>query len=222
MSARIEQKDHSSVLEFIVPAHVPVDWIAFAPGASPAQFSRDVSVAVEPVSKSRQIDSAPPPPPVNFSGDILRVHSLQNGRQIDEERLAFETPHFDFDTPARWTVSIRNGDDAPLNLQSVQLEMLERTLCFEADGNSSYLLAYGDPALTAPHYDYATLFAAQPNAANITAGPEHPNPAYQPRPDDRPFSERHPALLWIALAAVIALLAAIAVRSAKPAAPPAT
>jgi hypothetical protein len=52
------------------------------------------------------------------------------------------------------------------------------------DGNGSYLLAYGDPALAAPRYDYATLFAVQPNAA------------------------------------AIALLGAIALRTAKPAAPP--
>jgi hypothetical protein len=221
-SAHVEQKDHSSVLEFTVPAHVPVDRIVFAPGASPAQFSRDVSVAVAPVSASKSIDAAPPPPPASFSGDILRVHSLQNGRQIDEERLAIDAPYFDFDTPAKWTVAIRNGDDTPVSLQSVQLQMLQRTLCFDADGNGSYLLAYGDPALSPPRYDYATLFAPQPNAAQIAAGAEQPNPAYQPRPDDRPFTEKHPALLWVALAVVIALLGAIALRSAKPAAPPAT
>ena len=221
-SSRIEQKDHSSVLEFTVPAHVPVDRIVFAPGTSPAQFSRDVSVAVALVSASKSIDAAPPPPPAAFSGDILRVHSLQNGRQIDEERLAIDAPQFDFDTPAKWTVAIRNGDDAPVSLKSVQLQMLQRTLCFDADGNSSYLLAYGDPALSPPRYDYAALFALQPNAAQIAARAEQPNPAYQPRPDDRPFTEKHPALMWVALAVVIAVLAAIALRSAKPAAPPST
>jgi len=221
-SAQVEQKDHSSVLEFTVPAHVPVDRIVFAPGTSPAQFSRDVSVAVALVSASKSIDAAPPPPPAAFSGDILRVHSLQNGRQIDEERLAIDAPQFDFDTPAKWTVAIRNGDDAPVSLKSVQLQMLQRTLCFDADGNSSYLLAYGDPALSPPRYDYAALFALQPNAAQIAARAEQPNPAYQPRPDDRPFTEKHPALMWVALAVVIAVLAAIALRSAKPAAPPST
>jgi len=219
-NSRVEQRDHSSVLEFIVPAHTPVDRIVFTPGASPAQFSRDVSIEVAPVSASRQIDAAPPPPPANFSGDILRVHSLQNGRQIDEERLAINAPQFDFDTPAKWTVAIGNGDDAPLTLQSVQLQMLQRTLCFDAEANGGYLLAYGDPALAPPRYDYATLFAAQANAAQVAAGPEQPNPAYQPRPDDRPFTEKHPALLWVSLAVVIALLGAIALRSAKPAAPP--
>jgi len=153
-------------------------------------------------------------PPVNSYGNILRVHSLQNGRQIDEERLAIDAPWVDFSTSTKWTIAIENGDDAPLSLQSVQLEMLQRTLCFDAESNANYLLAYGDPALSAPRCDYATLFAPQASAAQTAAGPEQLNPGYRPRPDDRPFTERHPTLLWVSLAAVIAL------RSAKPAAPP--
>jgi hypothetical protein len=79
------------------------------------------------------------------------------------------------------------------------------------------VLYYGDAALAAPSYDYAKLFTLQANASRITASPEEPNPAYQPRPDSRPFTEKHPALLWVTLAAVIALLGAVALRSAKPA-----
>jgi hypothetical protein len=64
-------------------------------------------------------------------------------------------------------------------------------------------------------YDYATLFAVQADASAATAGPEQANAAYEPRPDERPFTERHPALLWAALVAVIALLGGIALRSVK-------
>ncbi len=219
-ASRAEQKDRSSIFTFTVPAHVPVDRIVFTPGTSPAQFSRDVSITVAPVAAPSSIDAPQPPPPVSSYGNILRVHSLQNGRQIDEERLDIDAPWVDFNTPTKWTIAIDNGDDPPLTFASVQLQMLQRTLCFDAESNANYLLAYGDPALSAPRYDYATLFAAQANAAQVAAGPEQPNPAWQPRPDDRPFTERHPALLWVALAAVIALLGAIALRSAKPAAPP--
>jgi len=49
-----------------------------------------------------------------------------------------------------------------------------------------------------------------------TAGPEKSNAAYEPRPDERPLTERHPALLWAAaLVAVIALLGGIVLRSVK-------
>jgi hypothetical protein len=39
--------------------------------------------------------------------------------------------------------------------------------------------------------------------------------AWRPRPDERPFTEKHPILLWIALIVVIALLGAVAFRSLK-------
>jgi hypothetical protein len=93
--------------------------------------------------------------------------------------------------------------------------MLQRNLCFEASGSGQYALLYGDPALTAARYDYATLFAPQTDAAQAVAGPEQRNPEYRPRPDQRPLTERYPGLLWGALVIVIAILALIAFRSAK-------
>jgi hypothetical protein len=214
-SAQVTRKGHSSILEFTVPAHVPVDRIVFVPGASPALFSRDVTISVAAVPSSPATDGSEPAQPVVSTGNLLRVHSSQNGHRIDEERLAIDAPSVDFDTQTKWTVTIDNGDDAPLTFATVQLQMLERTLCFEAAANMGYALYYGDSALTTPRYDYATLFVAQANASAATAGPEQSNPDFQPRPDERPFTEKHPALLWVALIAVIALLGTIALRSAK-------
>jgi hypothetical protein len=212
------QKGHDSVFEFTVPAHVPVDRIVFAPEAEPRLFSRDVSISVTQISAPTPAPdsyTAGPPPPVASYGNLLRVHSVQNGRRIDEERLAIDAPREDFDKPAKWAVTIENGDDAPLKMDSVRLEMLERNLCFEAVGSAQYTLYYGDAALWAPRYDYAALFTAQADAAKVSADAEQANPAYQLRPDERPFTERHPGLLWAALLAVIAVLGLIALRTAK-------
>jgi len=219
-SSLVMQKGHDSVLEFTVPAHVPVDRIAFTPGVAPALFSRDVNIRITPVTASSAAQETRPSQTVTSAGNLLRVHSVQNGQRIDEERLAIDAPAADFSTPAKWTVTIDNGDDAPLKLESVRLQMAQRTLCFDAAANGRYTLFYGDPALQAPHYDYATLFTPQSNVVLATSGPEEPNPAYQSRPDARPFTEKHPALLWVALIAVIALLAGIALRSVKPPAQP--
>lgn len=214
-SAHVTQKGQSSVFEFTVPANVPVDRVVFAAGAQPALFSRDVSIQVEAIRKPPATDAVRLPQPVSSYGNLLRVHSVQNGHRIDEERLAIDAPRADFDTPAKWTIAIDNGDDAPLKVESVRLQMLERDLCFEAEGNARYTLFYGDAALAAPRYDYATLFTPQADAARIAAGQEQANSTYQARPDERAFTEKHPALLWAALLLVIALLAAIALRSAK-------
>jgi hypothetical protein len=219
-SSMVTQKGHASVLEFTVPAHVPVDRIAFTPGAAPALFSRDVSISVTPITASSATQDTRPSQTVTSTGNLLRVHSVQNGQRIDEERLTIDAPTVDFSAPAKWTITIDNGDDAPLKLESVRLQMVQRTLCFDAAAKARYTLFYGDPALQAPHFDYATLFTPQADASPAASGPEQPNPAYEPRPDARPFTEKHPALLWVALIAVIALLAGIALRSAKPPAQP--
>ena len=36
------------------------------------------------------------------------------------------------DAGATWTVTVDNGDDAPLAITDVKLEMTERRLCFDA------------------------------------------------------------------------------------------
>jgi hypothetical protein len=140
---------------------------------------------------------------------------LQDGHRLDEERLSLFAPEMDFDTSAKWIVTIKNQDDAPIQISSVRLEMLERTLCFDASDGVAYALYYGDSALAAPRYDYASLFTLQSNAAKANIGQERANPDYQDRPDSRPFTERHPVLLWGALAFVILLLGTVALRSAK-------
>jgi hypothetical protein len=218
-SSQVVQQGRTSVIEFTVPHNVPVDRITFLPGATPASFSRDVEVQVTPILTRPASDAAEPQQTVTSAGSLLRVHREQDGHRIDEERLSVDAPVTSFGVPTKWTVKIQNGDDAPIQLIAVRLEMLARNLCFEAAGSSGYMLYYGDAALAAPQYDYAALFTPAAHPAQATAGPEQQNPAYQPRPDDRPFTERHPILLWVALALVIALLGGVAFRSVKLAAP---
>ncbi len=214
-STRVTQKGRSSIIEFTVPAHVPVERIQFVPGTTPANFSRDVLVEVRPVRQAGASDSAEPPPPVTSRGNLLRVHTVQDDHHIDQEQLAIEPQRTSFDAPSLWTVTIDNGDDAPLVPSSVRLQMIERSLCFEAS-RGPYALYYGDPTLSAPRYDLGQFLVIHlKQAARATTAPEQPNPEYQPRPDTRPFTEKHPALLWIALGLVVLLLGAIALRTAK-------
>jgi len=214
-SSSVTQKDHASVLEFNVPALVPVDRLAFTVGPQPVNFSRNVTINVTATEPAPATDAVEPPRPRTMTGNLLRIHTVQNGHRIDEEDLDIDTPGTVLDKPAKWTVTIDNGDDTPLAVESVRAQMLQRTLCFEAAGSGQYTLMYGDPALTAARYDYATLFAPQTDAAQAMVGPEQRNPEYRPRPDQRPLTERYPGLLWGALLVVIATLAAIAFHSAK-------
>ncbi len=224
-SSHLTQDGHSTVLEFVVPPHVPVDRVLFTPGSLPALFSREVTVTVTPQSPPSSDGRAGAVSPITFIGSLLRVHSTENGHRIDEERLSVDTISMldgQRNIPAKWTIAINNGDDPPISLGIVRLQMLQRDLCFEADAAASYTLFYGDPALQRPIYDYDALFAAQADGAKAVFGAEQHNPMYRARPDQRPFTERHPVLLWAALVVVIALLAVIALRSAKATSPPAS
>lgn len=213
-SSQISQQGRSSVIEFTLSANAPVDRVEFVPAVNASNFSRDVNIEI-----------APEQPPQNrpqirsYSGEIRRVHGLHNGRRIDDERLAVGVGSGVMPTPSKWTVKIDNGDDLPLALGAVRLQMQKRDICFDANPTSNYVIFYGDAALTAPRYDYATLFQPDKNAAQATLGPEQANPQFEPRPDDRPFTEKHPALLWIALVAVIAGLGMIALRTARQVSP---
>jgi hypothetical protein len=213
-TAHAVEKAHESVFEFELPAHTLVDRVAFVPSAQPASFSRDVSITVRPSSQPRREEDVSAYPATS-AGNLLRLHRLESGHRIDEERLSVDGPAVTFDLPAHWTVTVENGDDPPLHFEAVRLEMIERDLCFDAAAASAYTLYYGDPALNAPQYDYARLFVAQRAAANATLRPEQSNSGYEPRPDDRPFTDRHPALLWIVLGLVVLVLGGVAMRSAR-------
>jgi uncharacterized protein DUF3999 len=212
-TAQSTMKDRNSVFEFGVPAHTPVERIVFVPGPNPTNFSRDVEISIAVIHKRPADDGSEPSPPVMGWGNILRVHSVQDGHRIDEERLAVSAPEADFDEPAKWTITIENHDDAPIQMTTVRLEMLKRSLCFDAAAGDAYTLFYGDTALASPVYDYASLFVLAQNPATALLRAESSNPAYQPRPDERPFTDKHPSLLWMALILVIALLGVVALRS---------
>lgn len=212
-SSQVTQKPHQTELVFTVPQHTPVDRIVFAPGSQPVNFSRAVQVTLTPPAAAKG-SSAEPQPSETFHGNLLRIHRVQEGHRLDQEELSVNAPVREFDIPMTWLVVIENGDDAPISIASVRLEMVERHLCFDAAG-AGYTLYYGDPVLEAPKYDYAALFVEQGGATRTVLGPEALNAAYQMRADSRPFTERHPVLLWMALALAIVVLGIVAIRTAR-------
>jgi hypothetical protein len=49
-SSHVVDEEYSTKLVFVVPAHVPVDRIVFKPRAWPPQFSRDITISVDPIT----------------------------------------------------------------------------------------------------------------------------------------------------------------------------
>jgi hypothetical protein len=195
---------------FVLPERVPIERVSFvvAPDFK-ANFSRDVRISDRPAGTPKSAAET-------MVGTIFRVRLTQAGREVHQQQLSvLAILGANLQGPADVEVSLDNGDDAPLPITAVRLEMRQRKLCFSAPTAQPITLFYGDAALTAPQYDYARLFSSAAHANTAQLGPEQLNPTYRPRPDTRPLTERYPDLLWIALLAVICILAMVAIRSAR-------
>src|SRR5262249_48941031 len=106
------------------------------------------------------------------------------------------------------------GNDAPLSAVRISLGMRLRYAVFHPRENHSYRLIYGNVRAAAPQYDLARTLHIQPNEQllHLNLGPEEPTPNYA---DPRPFTERHPTLLWLALGLAVVLLGYAALRALR-------
>jgi len=96
----------------------------------------------------------------------------------------------------------------------VRLQQYQRRIYFTSATPPH--LYYGDEKLdSSPIYDYAKLFQKDAKATEAQPGPEKDNNAFTGRPDERPWSEKHPAILWTAIIAAVLILGAMALRSMK-------
>lgn len=214
-TSEIGVKGRESVAHLTVPAHVPVERVHFTlqPGFA-KNFSRDVRISAR--SSATQDTFAPE----TLNGTILRVHLQPNalGQEIRSEQLTVEALlGANLRSDAVVDAAIANGDDAPLPVRSVELEMRQRKLCFDAEPGKTYVLRYGSAApVRSPVYDYARLF--QPSAAPVVAvlGAEQTSPLFvADKRSAATYSDRHPEFLWVALLLVIAILGTIAIHNAR-------
>jgi hypothetical protein len=189
----------ATVLTFAVPEKVPLDRVTLEIDPSQPNFRRSVQVTSD---KDDYIGS----------GEIDRVHMVRSGQKIDSDDYDVS-----FSAVGHKTVKviIDNGDDPPLKLTSARLQQLERRIYFDAPASGQVTLYYGDEKLEPPVYDYAKLFLLAKDAAPAQPGAESTNEAYTGRPDERQWTERHPAVLWIAIVAAVLVLGVIALRSMK-------
>ncbi len=93
-----------------------------------------------------------------------------------------------------------------------------RFVLFHPTPNRFYRLIYGNARATAPQYDLARTLQIPPVEAMIhsSLGAEEVTSNYA---DPRPFTERHPNLLWIALGLAVVLLGWAALRAFRAPAP---
>jgi len=198
-SSKLEQHGKETVITFDVPANTPVERLTLDIDPAQSNFCRQIQIRGdkdEPYSTDQ----------------ISRIHMLRNGQKVDVERTSIE--------PCRncqriLKAVIQNGDDRPLKITGAHLQQWERRIYFDSEAGERAWVYYADEKLGAPEYDYAKLFQKSAAVQAVALDPEVNNAAYVPRPDDRPWSDQHPALLWIAILAAVIILGTVALRSLK-------
>lgn len=193
------QEGKDTVLTFAVPENVPVERLMLVIDPAQGNFQRDLEMQSEKGFPTG-------------AGEISRIHMHRNGGRIDVDQTWLSLRATG---QGQLRVIIHNGDDAPLRITRARLQQYERRIYYDCDAGASLALYYGDQKLTSPVYEYAKLFQSNVNAEQTQMGAEEANAGYTGRPDDRPWSERHPSVLWAALLAAVAILGGIAVRSLK-------
>jgi hypothetical protein len=189
----------TTVISCNAPLYVPVDRIRFQVDPKQVNFRRAVALDASDHG-------------YGGGGEITRVRMNRGGTAVVSEEL---------DVPivrrrsGQLKITVDNGDNPPLAISGVQLLSVERRVYFDPQGKSLFWLYYGDSKLDSPVYDYARFFKADPAAAQAELGPGSHNRAYRGRPDDRPWSERHKAVMWLAMILAVIVLAGLAVRGLK-------
>jgi hypothetical protein len=193
------QVARTTVISCNAPLHVPMDRIRFQVDPKQVNFRR--AVALDASNHG-----------YGGGGEITRVRMNRGGTAVVSEELDVPIVR---DRSGQLKITVDNGDNPPLAISGVQLLSVERRVYFDPQGKSLFRLYYGDSKLDSPVYDYARFFKADQAAAKAELEPGSHNPAYSGRPDDRPWSERHKAVMWLAMILAVTVLAGLAVRGLK-------
>lgn len=193
-----EQKQRLTSIACNVPARVPLNRVQFQIPSSQVNFRRFVSIEIP---GGQQI----------AAGEISRVRVNRGGMLVTNEELDVDLSG----NSGQFTILIDNGDNPPLAIMAAEPLSLEHRIYFDPQGKTKVTLYYGDDRLPPPVYDYARFFHLEPSATTAQLGPGAHNPQYTGRPDDRPWSERHTAILWTAMILAVLLLAILALRGLR-------
>jgi hypothetical protein len=138
-----------------------------------------------------------------------QVHRLERGGRVREGLRVGATGR-----ARTLRVRVRDGDDRPLEVRDVSVAVPLERILFEATAPGAFRLTWGAPARAAPRYDLArTIGDLEEWGRSARAAAAEPPRRLAPSPPaDRPWTERHPAVAWAGLVAVVLLLGGLTWR----------
>ena len=210
----IRQQGPYSFAQLDVPAQLPIERVHFVlDPAYKSDFLRSLTV------RAAAETHMPGQPQEVIDGQIWRVTRPPDATTGSPAIAAAELSlpaviASSLHDPASLSIAIDNAAQPPLPLRAVQLQMRQRTLCFDAVPDATYTLRYGDNDLRASVYDLGDLTTLSTKPLLAILGTEQLNTAYLPRYAASTYDQRNPNLFWIALLAAIAVLGSFVSRHA--------
>jgi len=140
----------------------------------------------------------------------LYVGQATIARTADHESLILSFPE-------QWErylrLRVHNGDSAPLISRRFSFSAYRRLLKFPASTPGQYWIYYANPSAKRPSYDLAQVMPAGTQVADAALGGEEENPAYRPPAEpQKPWTDRHPNVLYAVLGIAVLVMGFVAVR----------
>jgi hypothetical protein len=135
-------------------------------------------------------------------------------KTIHESRLAIDMPEI---AAREFRLVLRNFDNPPLAVSSVNGEGYRRLLVFKQLPDRKLYLFWGNPLAQQPQYDLAGLIARQKpdDIPHVSLGMARPNSGFAGDNARLPFTERYKYLLYAVIALAIAGLILLQYRVFK-------
>lgn len=179
----------------------PVDEVCFE--VQQLEFHRHVRIGYS--ENDKDWDDGP-------AGEIIRYR--QGDIYEARRRVTFD----EIWGPRYWSVEVVNGNDPPLVGARPELVTTPRHIVFRQEPGRRYRLLYGHDWAKRPEYDLTRLAGKKAinSAPAGELGTEEENTSYV---DPRPWSDRHPLVLWVALGIAVVALGYSSLRALGRAAP---
>jgi hypothetical protein len=135
------------------------------------------------------------------SWNYISTQALYRLRDDESLALSYAGPH------ERYVrLRVRNGQDRPIAVRQASFDAVEQRVRFLPQIAREYTLYYGNPKARTPAYDLGIILSKRPPEQEIVlgAGPQSVTPGYRPDVPAKPWSERHPEVLYVTLALAIA------------------
>jgi hypothetical protein len=111
------------------------------------------------------------------------------------------------------TLEIYNGDNPPLTITSVTAYQQEQSVISYLETGEDYSFLFGDAKVQEPNYDLAFFTDSLKSFRQINHMEVIPNPLYKTK--HKAESKIPSWLIWIAIAAVLSILTALAIKMTK-------